>query len=142
MNAPTNASPTSTFSPAAPAEAAVRPERHDFNKGPQYSADGKFFRQHIRADWEAVPVQPSPLAGPAVYAPRPPKTRFVYIILALFLGGLGIHNFYAGRYGSAIAQLLITLLIGWTIIPLFVVGLWALIEAIVVAHDGNGQVMV
>lgn len=40
-----------------------------------------------------------------------------YLLFGLFLGPLGIHNFYAGCVGRAILQLLITLLIGWLIIP-------------------------
>ncbi len=35
-----------------------------------------------------------------------PKSRLVYILLAVFLGGLGVHNFYAGHVGRAVAQLL------------------------------------
>ena len=37
------------------------------------------------------------------------KSRGVYIILGLFFGCLGIHNFYAGRNGVGVAQLLITI---------------------------------
>jgi len=66
-------------------------------------------------------------SGPA-YAAGPPrpvvlaKSRGVYIILGLFLGGLlGIHNFYAGRYLPAVFQLVITIFTGWLIIPLVVV---------------------
>lgn len=67
-----------------------------------------------------------------------PKSRTTYIILALFLGGLGIHNFYAGRSGAGIAQLLISLCLGWLIVPAIIVGLWALIEIFVVKTDGRG----
>jgi len=72
----------------------------------------------------------------------PPKSRIAYILLGLFLGGLGIHNFYAGYAGRGVAQLLITLLTGWLIVPLFVVGLWVLIEIIVVSQDAYGRPMV
>ena len=50
------------------------------------------------------------------------KQRIVYILLALLLGGLGIHNFYAGHTGRAVAQLLITIFVAftfWLILPLF-----------------------
>lgn len=79
--------------------------------------------------------------GPAAFAATPvaePKSRLVYVLLALFLGGLGVHNFYAGRTGAAIGQLLLTLFLSWLIVPLFVVGIWVLIEMIVVTKDGNG----
>lgn len=76
------------------------------------------------------------------------KSRVVYIILAFFFGALGIHNFYAHRTGCAIAQLLITLLLGWInfltffifpgIVPLFI---WVVIEMIAVSKDGFGRPM-
>lgn len=115
--------------------------RHDFNTGPEYSVCGKFYRTHPRDEWTPVPTV-APTAAQTVFVQPPKKTRFVYIILALFLGGLGIHNFYAGRIGSAVAQLLISLFTGWLLFPLLIVGIWALIEACVVSTDGNGQVMV
>ena len=38
------------------------------------------------------------------------KSRVVYVLLALFLGGFGAHNFYAGYNGKAVTQLSINLL--------------------------------
>ncbi len=65
-----------------------------------------------------------------------PKSRLAYILLALFLGTLGIHNFYAGYTGKGVAQLLITLLslgilslISW---------IWAIIDICVVSKDAKG----
>ena len=70
-----------------------------------------------------------------------PKSRGVYIVLGFFFGGLGIHNFYAGRIGSGIAQLLITIFTFWLIIPIFIIWLWVIIELIVVNRDGHGRPM-
>lgn len=70
-----------------------------------------------------------------------PKSRGVYIVLGLLLGGLGIHNFYAGRIGPGIAQLLIMIFTFWLILPIFIIGLWVIIEVIVVNRDGHGQPM-
>ena len=42
--------------------------------------------------------------------PYPPKSRITYVLLGLFLGCLGIHNFYAKRSGCGITQLLISVL--------------------------------
>ena len=68
-----------------------------------------------------------------------PKSRLVYILLALFFGGLGIHNFYAGYGGRGAVQLLITLFLAWLFgIGLFIVGLWVLIEIFVVNTDARG----
>ena len=38
-------------------------------------------------------------------AAGPTKSRMVYILLALFLGGFGVHNFYAGYRSRAVASL-------------------------------------
>src|SRR6266508_1849210 len=92
---------------------------------------------------------PPPLPHPVYYTPPPrvhvfveiPKSRGVYIVLGIFLGGLGIHNFYAGRIGSGIAQLLITIFTFWLVIPIFIIWLWVIIEVIVVNRDGRGQPM-
>lgn len=93
-------------------------------------------------------LSPPPLHAGQVYAaphaqPQPvARTRVAYILLGLFLGGLGIHNFYAGYHGRGIAQLLITLLLGWLIIGVVITGLWALIEVITVDTDATGVRMV
>jgi TM2 domain-containing membrane protein YozV len=61
-----------------------------------------------------------------------------YILLGLFLGALGIHNFYAGHSSAAVAQLLITILAGWLVIPLFIVWIWIIVEICTVTSDGQG----
>lgn len=43
------------------------------------------------------------------------KSKMVAILLALFLGGLGIHKFYLGRKGLGILYLVFC----WTYIPVF-----------------------
>jgi TM2 domain-containing membrane protein YozV len=69
------------------------------------------------------------------------KNRGIYIILGLFLGCLGAHNFYAGYHGRAVAQLLLTILTGWMIYPLIVVLVWALVEICTVQRDSSGASM-
>ncbi len=67
-----------------------------------------------------------------------PKNRIIYILLALFLGCFGIHNFYAGYVGRGIAQLLITLFLFWLIVPLLAVWIWVIVEMIVIDKDAKG----
>jgi TM2 domain-containing membrane protein YozV len=81
-------------------------------------------------------VAPSPIV-----VVRATKSRGVYIILGLFFGCLGIHNFYAGHYGRGAAQLVITILLGWAIIGLVITVFWSLIEIISETQDGDGQRM-
>ena len=69
------------------------------------------------------------------------KSRSTYIILGLFFGLLGVHNFYAGYNGRAIAQLLITVLAGWFIVPLMIVEIWVAVELFTVKTDARGYPM-
>lgn len=68
---------------------------------------------------------------------RTSKSRGVFIVLGLFLGCLGIHNFYAGYNGKGVAQLLISL----TFIGIFITAIWALVEIITVNTDASGAPM-
>lgn len=63
--------------------------------------------------------------------------KLAYCILAFFLGGIGIHKFYAGKSGAGIACLLFC----WTGIPAFI----ALIDFIVgltKKADANGNIII
>jgi TM2 domain-containing membrane protein YozV len=91
--------------------------------------------------YQPPPVTYYPVAAPPYYV-QPPKSRAAYIVLGLFLGCLGIHNFYAGHNGRGIAQLLITVFLGCWGIGFLITGLWALIEIVAVTEDGNGVRMV
>ncbi len=66
------------------------------------------------------------------------KNRLTYVLLGVFLGGLGVHNFYAGYSGRGISQLLITLFLGWLILPLIVITIWVIIEVCIVQVDAQG----
>lgn len=88
-------------------------------------------------------VRQASFAGgqPRTIVVRAAKSRGVYIILGLFLGLLGIHNFYAGHNRNGAWQLIITVFLGWTIVGLFITGIWSLIDICTVTKDGNGDLM-
>jgi TM2 domain-containing membrane protein YozV len=94
-------------------------------------------------------LEPSPLTAPtpvvvqqpSVVMVRATKSRGVFIILGLFFGCLGIHNFYAGHNIRGAGQLIITILFGWLIIGFVISWFSALLEIILVKHDGDGQRM-
>ena len=63
--------------------------------------------------------------------------KVVYCVLAIFLGGIGVHKFYAGKIASGVLYLLFC----WTLIPSFI----ALIEFIIAIckpADVNGNILV
>ena len=69
------------------------------------------------------------------------KSKMAAGLLGIFLGSLGIHNFYLGYTGKAIAQLLISVLSCG--ILAFASGIWGLIEGVLIltgsiSVDANG----
>lgn len=53
------------------------------------------------------------------------KSKLTAGLLGIFLGGLGIHNFYLGYTGKAIAQIVLSLCFG-------IGAIWGLIEGIMI----------
>jgi len=81
-----------------------------------------------------VRQQQSSLA--AYYPVAQPKTRVIFVLLGIFLGVFGVHNFYAGYAKKGTIQLCVTLLtcfygaaISWV---------WAIIEICTVNQDADG----
>jgi len=64
------------------------------------------------------------------------KDRVAYILLAVFIGHLGIHNFFAGYTSRGVIQLVITIVTSG--IGGIATWIWAIIEAITVTKDANG----
>ena len=60
------------------------------------------------------------------------NTWLVALLLCLFLGCFGAHRFYVGKTGSAIAMLLLTVLLGWLGIGVLITGIWAFIDLIII----------
>lgn len=84
--------------------------------------------------------QQQPLVVQPVFM-NPPKSRLAYILLAFFLGALGVHNFYAGYSGKGVAQLLLTLFLFWTVVVPIAVWIWIIIEMCTVDTDAYGNRM-
>ena len=78
-----------------------------------------------------APPPPAPLHS---YEPR--KSRVVFVLLAVFLGAFGGHNFYAGYVKKAVIQLCITLFSCFT--GSFISWIWAIVEACMVNRDDDG----
>ena len=70
------------------------------------------------------------------------KSKLAAGLLGIFLGSLGVHNFYLGYTGKAVAQLLISVLSCFTLS--WASAIWGLIEGILIltgsiSVDGNGN---
>ena len=71
-----------------------------------------------------------------------PKQWIIALLLAFFVGALGIHNFYLGYTAKGVIQLILTI----TLIGAPIAAIWALIEFIMIvarsgsyAYDAQGQ---
>lgn len=92
----------------------------------------------------ACPKCGAPIAAaatPAASGIRSRKERWVYIVLGILVGGIGVHNFYAGRVGVGLVQLAIALVLGWLVFPLLALWAWSLWEVFTVERDGMGLMM-
>ena len=84
---------------------------------------------------------PGPQAQPTPVLVQAAKSRGTYIVLGIFLGSFGVHNFYAGYHGKGAAQLIITLALGWLVVGFLITGIWALVEVCTVKVDAKGNPM-
>jgi TM2 domain-containing membrane protein YozV len=81
-------------------------------------------------------TQPLPSPEDAYALTRPPKSRTTFILLGVFLGMLGAHNFYAGYTGRAVGQLCLSVLtVGVLALASWI---WAIVEICIVDKDGVG----
>jgi hypothetical protein len=94
--------------------------------------------------WDRPLPNPYEQAAPAVWTGRPDPRQLAYAqglyaaqksrvgagVLGLLLGVFGVHNFYLGRSGVAVLQLLLTVLSLGLLAPL--VWLWSTLEAILI----------
>ena len=82
---------------------------------------------------ETVEVEATRVESTESSAPADAKSKIAAGLLGIFLGSLGVHNFYLGYTGKAVAQLLLTL-IGWVACGIgpCVAWVWGLIEGIMI----------
>jgi TM2 domain-containing membrane protein YozV len=64
------------------------------------------------------------------------KNRVAFVVLAIFFGSLGVHNFYAGYIKKAVIQCCLTVFTFFIASPF--VWIWAVVEACRVDRDDDG----
>jgi TM2 domain-containing membrane protein YozV len=87
--------------------------------------------------WPGPQVQQVPSSLAYYYPVAQPKTRVIFVLLGIFLGVFGVHNFYAGYVKKGSIQLCVTLLscfygavVSW---------IWAIVEICTVNKDAEGK---
>ena len=150
---PYNPNPYASQQPAQPFYGQPTYGQPDYTQ----SSQPPYYQQQAQPRYEQPSYNQPPIYAQQTYyqaaQPQPgygyaQKSKIVAGLLGLFLGGLGVHNFYLGYTGKAVAQLLLTL-IGWIIlIGPIISGIWALIESVLILcssygsnwhRDGRGQ---
>lgn len=150
---PYNPNPYASQQPAQPFYGQPTYGQPDYTQ----SAQPPYYQQQAQPRYDQPSYNQPPIYAQQTYyqaAQQQPgygyaqKSKIVAGLLGLFLGGLGVHNFYLGYTGKAVAQLLLTL-IGWIIlIGPIISGIWALIESVLILcssygsnwhRDGRGQ---
>lgn len=71
------------------------------------------------------------------------KSKLVAGLLAIFLGAIGIHNFYLGYNSKGVTQLLLSTVGACLIVGPIIAGIWAIVEAVqiftgAISVDANG----
>ena len=61
------------------------------------------------------------------------KSKVAYVLLGVFLGGYGVHNFYAGYTEKAVIQLILGILCCGVISSI-----WAIVDVCTINCDANG----
>lgn len=71
--------------------------------------------------------------------------KIIYILLAIFLGNLGVHHFYANNSSKGIKYLLVSVLLFWLFIPIVVIWILCIMDAIKAASaqsDAYGNISI
>jgi TM2 domain-containing membrane protein YozV len=81
-------------------------------------------------------VQGQHAAGSVTRYYPAPKTRVIFVLLGIFLGIFGVHNFYAGYVKKGTIQLCVTLLTCFY--GAIASWIWAIVEICTVGKDAEG----
>ena len=81
----------------------------------------------------------APAGNSPAYFYSPPTSRVGFVLLGIFFGWIGVHNFFAGYKKRGGFQLALTLLSGFTLAAL--IWLWAIVEVCVVSRDAEDRLM-
>lgn len=69
------------------------------------------------------------------------KSKTAFILLGIFLGMFGIHNFYLGFHKRGIAQLIIFLAFAWTGVGAIFLVIWVVVELLKTVADADGNLL-
>ncbi len=135
--------------PPFPEGALPPPRVLGFVGAPGFVAPPPFANEATPAP--AVPAETTPMSvggalsitAPASGAPASmyplPRARLTFILLGIFLGAFGAHNFYAGYGRRGSFQVVLTLVSCFQLAV--ITWLWAIVEVCVVSRDAEDRLM-
>jgi TM2 domain-containing membrane protein YozV len=131
------------YAPVVQQPAAQQPAPVQGYQPSRYSGPLGLSQAAATAPAQAPAAASSPLqSAPPAYPYAAPvygsthKSRTSYIVLGIFLGALGVHNFYAGYTARAVGQLCLTVLtLGYLAVVSWI---WAIVEICIVEKDSAG----
>ena len=142
---PQPAQPAQPAQPSYGQDAAQQPQGYGAPQPAAYAqpAAGSYGQQQPQYGQPAgAYAQPQYTAAPYAAAPvgQSSKSKLAAGLLGIFLGGLGVHNFYLGNTGKAMAQLLLTL-VGWILLGLgpIAAAIWGFVEGIIILCSKPGS---
>lgn len=144
---PQPAQPAQPAQPSYGQDAAQQPQGYGAPQPAAYAqpAAGSYGQQPGYGQAYQQPnayAQPQYTAAPYAAAPvgQSSKSKLAAGLLGIFLGGLGVHNFYLGNTGKAVAQLLLTL-VGWILLGLgpIAAAIWGFVEGIIILCSKPGS---
>ena len=115
------------------------------NCGAVLVSGGQQTQQQYQAPQQPQYQQPYQQQFQQPMTPVQGKSKIAAGILGICLGCFGVHNFYLGYTGKAVAQLLITVLSCFILSPISAI--WGLIEGVMILagsinRDANGMPLV
>lgn len=96
----------------------------------EHKAARKELRQELKSFTKEI--KKSPLNKESVGAEGKGKSQLAALLLAIFLGGLGVHDFYLGHIGRGIIKIVL-LGLGFLVVPLIALAAWVLVDIILIA---------
>ena len=124
------------------AESTGAQQTNSYSYSYSYGANGQqqnYQQQSYQQNYQQPYQQPYGQGYPTQGGQQ--KSKIVAGLLGIFLGCFGVHNFYLGYTGKAVAQLLLSILSCFILAPLSAI--WGLIEGVLllvgsIPTDANG----
>ena len=113
---------------------AMQPQQPIYRQQPTYPQQQQLPPQYVAPSNQGAYYQNNGMQQNMMYSGAQQKSKLTAGILGLFVGALGVHNFYLGYVAKGVVQLLLTILSCGMLS--FVSAVWGLVEGIMLLTGG------